>query len=565
MDRKGGALAIVGGAIREGSMSGQWFYRLFGQEFGPISREGLEELSANGTLGSLDEVRAEGSREWVSLDQALSSVSVATAVAEKPSTTDRHTSSADEEPVWYYEFMGEEMGPTSFNELLHFAEIGQLTADDQVKFGADGKWRRLGAIGRLVAVLPYQDHAARPAAKPAHQTPADDLQTLAAEFETAPSASSNGPAAPAAPATPPEPPVIRYLPAAEEKTWYAWIAGAEYGPTDLVTLNQWITSGRLGPTDLVRYGMIGQWASAMSAIQALAQLRIVDQPAMPPMQYAPAAATAPVSPAPVSAPPAPQQAAPAVAEPTVSTTGKAAPVKLPPPPDEVAPPSRKDNVDAPVEKPSTAARPSAIAETPKPAPTKLEKPESNPAPRSFEPSRTTSSYGGGMSSPPAWQTASKPAFKPPPKKKSSGGGGGLDLGALLAPLKETKVLAGVGGVVAVAALVGLFMFMPASTGADIQKLKQLQEIQTKFKQLREQGAAEGQWQSLATESESITKPMVEELKKSASRKYPAKQLLLWASRDRLPQMFSSPKNEPSNAETEFDNLLSEAARILRVK
>uniref|UniRef100_A0A7C2NX46 DUF4339 domain-containing protein n=1 Tax=Schlesneria paludicola TaxID=360056 RepID=A0A7C2NX46_9PLAN len=548
-------------------MTDLWYYRLFGEEFGPVDREALDELTANGTLGGADEVRREGETQWRPLDQALAAAATATAVA----TESPAGESADDELVWYYEFMGEEMGPTSFNELLQFAQIGQLTADDQVKFGATGKWRRVGAIGRLVAVLPYQDHAAtRPHPKPeAKPAPKDDLQSLIDNFEREP--------APPQPMSPPEPPAVRYLPAADEKTWYAWIGGAEYGPTDLKELNQWITSGRIGPTDLIRYGMMGQWAPPATAVHALAQLRIVD--AVPPAPVMPVTPPPPTRvAAPVATPPAPkpERPAPPVAElppmeapsgPVPPAASSAAPPKTKPAPQRASgKPFSKDDIasvlDEPAQtSPSPAGR-SAAAEVPVDRPVHRETP---PAPPPPEPIRATSSYGGGayggggISSSPA-----KPAWKPPPKKSASGGGGGLDLGALLAPLKDTKTLGMVGGGLLAAVLVGGYMFMPPSQGADIEKLKQLQELFGKYRQLQAEKADDGKWQAFSAEVEKVTKPMVEELKKTASRKYPAKQALLWASRDKFPQVLASGRKGPTPVEKELENYLNDAARIMKV-
>ncbi|MDB5346342.1 MAG: hypothetical protein JWP89_4719 [Schlesneria sp.] len=56
---------------------------------------------------------------------------------------------------WMYRAFQQEFGPLSFENLIELAKIGTITADDEVKMGLDGKWRRAGSIGRLVAVLPF--------------------------------------------------------------------------------------------------------------------------------------------------------------------------------------------------------------------------------------------------------------------------------------------------------------------------------------------------------------------------------------------------------------------------
>src|SRR5262249_11647573 len=149
----------------------------------------------------------------------------------------------DEDLQWYCRVAGMELGPVGFDDLLRMAENGELTADEDVRFGATGPWRKVGAIGRLVAVLPYQEHSGlRP--------------TQFADGATASTpVSLPEPAVPAVPAAVPiEPPKPQYHPSAEQATWFAWIRGSEFGPASLVQLSQWVTTGQLGPADFVKQG-----------------------------------------------------------------------------------------------------------------------------------------------------------------------------------------------------------------------------------------------------------------------------------------------------------------------
>lgn len=56
---------------------------------------------------------------------------------------------------WYYNVFGQELGPVPFHDLIELVRAEQISADDQVKLGLQGKWRTVGSIGRLMAVLPY--------------------------------------------------------------------------------------------------------------------------------------------------------------------------------------------------------------------------------------------------------------------------------------------------------------------------------------------------------------------------------------------------------------------------
>ena len=46
-------------------MSENWYYRVFGEEFGPVSLNDLRESATNGTLSSDDEVRPEALTMWI--------------------------------------------------------------------------------------------------------------------------------------------------------------------------------------------------------------------------------------------------------------------------------------------------------------------------------------------------------------------------------------------------------------------------------------------------------------------------------------------------------------------
>lgn len=142
-------------------MSENWFYRVFGEEFGPVTLSDLREFVSNGTLSGSDEVRPEALTMWVparvvrelqDLNQAAVESTVTgamNAAAASPTVTDE----------WYYRFSDSpdtEVGPLTFDGIIELAKSGRLMADDEVRLGVDGKWRRAGNMGRLVAVLPYQ-------------------------------------------------------------------------------------------------------------------------------------------------------------------------------------------------------------------------------------------------------------------------------------------------------------------------------------------------------------------------------------------------------------------------
>lgn len=148
-------------------MSENWFYRAFGEEFGPVTLSDLREFVSNGTLSGSDDVRPEALTMWVparavrelqDLYQAAVESTVTgamNAAAASPAVTDE----------WYYRFsdtLDTEVGPLTFDGIIELAKSGRLMADDEVRLGVDGKWRRAGNMGRLVAVLPYQTRRLNP-------------------------------------------------------------------------------------------------------------------------------------------------------------------------------------------------------------------------------------------------------------------------------------------------------------------------------------------------------------------------------------------------------------------
>ncbi|MEI8379886.1 MAG: DUF4339 domain-containing protein [Planctomycetota bacterium] len=143
-------------------MAEQWFYRMFGQDFGPIPLSELQDLVRAGSVSSTDEVRAESSTKWVSVGTvrelgAAPAASSKTASATAVADVEHHPSQGNDD--WYCKFKGHDVGPIGFQVLLALAEQGRLFSDDELKLGTGGKWRRVASIGRLVSVLPNQGAA----------------------------------------------------------------------------------------------------------------------------------------------------------------------------------------------------------------------------------------------------------------------------------------------------------------------------------------------------------------------------------------------------------------------
>ncbi|MBI1346036.1 hypothetical protein GC163_07080 [bacterium] len=484
-----------------------WYYRLFDTEFGPIDTPTLMDLHECGTLSDTDEVRAADSPQWIAYQKAMSPAvesSRATAVA-APSNH-----SPDDELSWYYQTLGQELGPVSFNELRQLAEQGSLSADDEIKFGIDGKYRRVGSLGKLAACLPY-------ASVPEKVVKKSDPVVAQVTAESSVAVREE----PAAPVT------IQYHPAATEASWYAFIRGVEYGPSSLVQLSQFLQAGQIAATDFVKYGAYGSWMPPSPTIEQTLSQYIIQTPA-------PVAVKAPAIPATATPPAKPATAAPPVENKTPAPANKTAVAPVTVQPAAAVAPKTEAAAVIPVAKPVEETRPEPVVLTPAAA--------------------MSSSTG-------AWSPPASPARAPAkaPARQKSGGGVSLDLSALTS---DPKTLGAVGFVAAVGLIFAFLFLLPASTAGERAKLEQLQKIYTTFKYLRENNANSGDWEQFTSETMAAVKPMVDELQGTASRQYPARQSLLWAARDRLDDMLQTAREKPSPAEEEFDYNLKKAANYL---
>ena len=259
-----------------------WYYKLFGDEFGPVTFDELVELAKSQVLASDDEVRLGESGAWRragSMGQlmahmpsgahlpsganSLSGHNITIPTEAKHASASASGSSQAETTGWYYQAFGEEFGPISFDDLVELAKNQTLSADDDVRFGENGNWRRAGSIGQLMAHLPFQAQkntfsveVARPAVV---QTPEEgfDLSDNVVLKQSAPvSKARSEHVVPAEPAqveetVPAEPEVDP----AKQVRWWCKIQDKEYGPVELSKLVDWAAAGRLLRTDYVRFGL----------------------------------------------------------------------------------------------------------------------------------------------------------------------------------------------------------------------------------------------------------------------------------------------------------------------
>ena len=593
-------------------MSEQWYYRMFGEEFGPVALEKLREMAAHGTVGCEDEVRSDRSTRWVpagsvrelGLGSSGGGVEVATASdsdAAMNVVAQGERAGLDD---WYCLANGHELGPLNFDELMKFARHEQLSADDEVKLGANGKWRRVGSIGRLMAVLPFRAAeptkprpAGRPASNrsmtPAHEQPAVGSSARpdmppAAEPAPVPAVDMNAAylAAYEQARTQIAESMIAQAEAAYKKAeetakaemawasapnvdsqWWGWMGGVEFGPVAFVQVFALAKNGQLKPSDFLRNGPNGQMFPSsnapglFSAVAAMA--KAAETLSLAKVQAQAAAA--------LTAPAPPLSSLPATAFVTAAVPAKETNRAVP-----------QDVEDAP--KPAATSRPistgskpqlTAVTDTP-PRNTNTPNTETpvverpSPAPVSAQRQPSLSSAGSSSSSMSSsssfnsYRPVVAPA-RPAPRPSRSSSQSSFSFSEMLEPLKEPKAL-GAGGVVAAVLLSFGWFYLPKSSAADVKNFRELKHIIDEIKQKRSSNSTD--FASVNTKAEKIGKAVIAELAKKASRDEPAKQHLLWAARDRMPAMLGELKKaptEPSKAEQSFIESLREAARILHIK
>ncbi len=263
-----------------------WYYKLFGDEFGPVTFDELVELAKGHVLSSDDEVRLGENGAWRragSMGQLMAhmpsgahlpsgagslsghSISIPTEAKHvSTSTSGSIQSKTDETTGWYYQVFGELFGPISFDDLVELAKNHTLSADDDVRFGENGAWRRAGSIGQLMAHLPFQAgknafsvEVAKPAVVEAPEDDFDLDENVTLKQSTPAPDARRERVAPAARAkveeetVPAEPEVDP----AKQVRWWCKIQDKEYGPVELSKLVDWATAGRLLRTDYVRFGL----------------------------------------------------------------------------------------------------------------------------------------------------------------------------------------------------------------------------------------------------------------------------------------------------------------------
>lgn len=546
-------------------MAQDWFYKLLGEETGPISFTALRDLAQEGHLESDDEVRTSTS-SWKRVNEVPSLYSPGETEEPELATDmdlDLLLAPSSSQPIrvsakrqaqlaaiaaaakptaeWYYKLLGQEMGPVTSDEIIQQIKDGLLHENDTVRCGREGTWQTLDKTPQFAAIVaqmqPQPEWYCRVLGQVLGPMIFDELQRMAktrslnpddevrhgatepwvkadrtrglkfprAEAVTAATSSQSSTLAP-------------FGEAAKKREWYYEIVGQIMGPISFVEMAKGVADGTLKMEDKARRGKSAAWSLVMD----IPGLVSMEGKAAYLAAKAEASRPKPVAPTP---PPSPVAAAPRVALPTPESVPVVA----------VAPP--------------------------------------------FEPPRAASSgYGATGSSASAYgasgagasygsiSSASRPAgfppsFKPP---KKSGGGSSANIGELLKGLKE-KVDAKAMGAIAVILLVGGYFGMSAmgiSFGSTpgLAEYNEIKPIWIEVQKLQKDKSAKPD--DRATLSKKY-KSKLKKLEKQINDQGPGSarrllQLMYFCTKNHLPELIE--KGDPARY-TAMEKDMKEAAKL----
>jgi hypothetical protein len=484
-------------------MADRCFYKMLGEEFGPISLEMLREMVTSGQLAGDDEVRMDTRSGWVRISAVpeLNGRSGAGPDRFTPQKTRGLFSSVNETAA------GNDAVVADASELEAFADLGELEIVSEMAPPVKAPSAR-ATPAAPPPPRPTAKPAAAPVPTPVTRAPAPTAPATPAPRPT-PAARPMPPMAPAPmmpqgyPAAMPPGYVVPapYVPAPviapvvvappmaappaavdPERQWYCWTNNQQYGPVTLDALVGWARSGRLTRHDHIKLTEDGEWLQAGSVEELFTDDDAIESP---------------------------------------SKGGAKGAANV-----EVRVQSREEfrEEKARVE---AAATPAKVEETSKPDAPKLE------------------------------PLMGKDFFKQQAAARKAAGGGEIDKNKLMA----------IGLAVAVPVMLCIYFppwnylkFASVEQSAH----DRLRSHYTALREFRTKKDEAG-WNAYAKKASSDVKSMADSLKSSAGPSYPARQQLLYAARDHWPKMITDSVTKAGPAEEEFNKALSSARAEMRKK
>lgn len=212
-----------------------WYYKSFGEEFGPVTFDELVNLAKNHVLLSDDEVRFGETSAWRRAGSMGQLMTHMAAGSHLPKSTGKSSAEMDviDTQSWHYKLFGDEFGPVPFETLIELAKNQTLSPDDEVRAGARGNWRRADSVAQLASHF-------------------STVATVSAASVSTPRRSNSG--------------------SADTQGWYYKLFGDEFGPVSFDELVELAKNHTLSVTDDVRFGESGAWRRAGSIGKLMAHL-----------------------------------------------------------------------------------------------------------------------------------------------------------------------------------------------------------------------------------------------------------------------------------------------------
>lgn len=234
----------------------EWYYKLLGQEMGPVTTDEIIQQIKDGSLQGQDTIRFEREGSWQTLEKTSQFAAI--------------VSQMQPQPEWYCRVLGQVLGPMTFEELQRMAKSRSLNTDDEVRLGTTEPW----AKADRTRGLKFPKAAAVSAG------------TLASTSTLAP-----------------------FGDAAKKREWYYEIVGHVMGPISFNEMAKGVADGTLKMEDKARRGKSAAWSLVMD-VPGLVSIEVKAA-----YLAAKAEASRPKPPAPVAAIAAPHVEAPPVAAP----------------------------------------------------------------------------------------------------------------------------------------------------------------------------------------------------------------------------------------------------------
>ncbi|MEZ5943529.1 MAG: DUF4339 domain-containing protein [Planctomycetaceae bacterium] len=224
-----------------------WYYKLLGEELGPVTLKALRDLVRDEYLGPEDVLRHESATEW----QSVSEVAELQELIELAGSDDLDSMLADSDdiasafdidnmlaeetsspapapqrtvPRWYCKVLNQELGPFEYEALRLMAESGEVGKSDLIRAEREEEWGKASTIQGLFTGIKREKISG-------------DAQTVTNT-------------------------VSHQRAAVKPVQWECQILGQEYGPFDTVTLHEMARKGELAANDFVRSDRNPEWVPA---------------------------------------------------------------------------------------------------------------------------------------------------------------------------------------------------------------------------------------------------------------------------------------------------------------